>query len=220
MFAQWSWGQDARGATEGLKKSYMEKREGFEQETRKAMKDKDQKQLNRILGILEQNSPNSFDYHLVKYINGNYDFSEEEHLLKAFEMRPTDPIVNREMFAYYHLKNDHAKTNAFAPAILRQHPLLTKHYFKQLSKSHKGGYLLCSGEGDAFPFMALQDKGDVSVDIEVIALDFLQNETYEKKIQKQFGITESFTGNEKAFVSALVKKAGKQMKVSTTVSQS
>ncbi len=203
-----------------LKASYLEKRASYESSATKKIADKNQEELDRIVSVLEENAPNSYEYHLVKYINGNYDVSLKEHLFKAYELKPDEREVKREIFGYYVLIGDAAKQKEFAKLIESTYSKNTLNYFKLLAANPKMKILFLSGEADAYPLMVLQRLGKVRSTIHLINLDFLVNEKYRISTQKKIGMSNvRFHGQENMFINTALSKLMSEAYISTTISQ-
>jgi hypothetical protein len=203
-----------------LKESYFEKRASFEQRSTKAISSANQVELDRIVTILTENAPNSYEYHLVKYVNGNFDASLAIHLLEAYKLKPNSTEVLREMFGYYAMMNDQTKTKEIASVLKNQYTTAEFAYYESLFSTSTGTFYLFSGESDAYPALVLQSLGKIRSNATIINLDFLQNDAYRKRIQSQVGgLNMKFLGNEAAFVSAMINAKSSTFCVSTTVSQ-
>lgn len=203
-----------------LKESYFEKRASFEQRSTKVISPANQVELDRIVNILAENAPNSYEYHLVKYVNGNFDASLANHLLEAYKLKPTSTEVLREMFGYYAMMNDQTKTKEIASVLKNQYTTAELAYYESVFSSSTGTFYLFSGESDAYPALVLQSLGKIRSNVTIINLDFLQNDNYRKRIQSLVGgLNMKFIANEAAFVSAMINAKSSTFCVSTTVSQ-
>lgn len=214
-------GQGASLSPYDLKESYLEKRATYESSSSKIIATENQKELDRLVSVLEENAPNSYEYHLVKYINGNYDLSFKEHLFKAYELKPDTREVKREMFGYYALIGDNAKQKEFAKRIESTYSKNTLNYYKLLTSNSKMKTLFLSGEEDAYPLMVLQSLGKVRSNIHLINLDFLVNEKYRISTQKKIGMSNArFLGRESTFMNSALSALLDKAFISTTISQS
>lgn len=216
-----SYGQSTSMSPKDLYGSYLEKKASSVQSSTKVISASNQAELDRLTGLLESDASASFEYHLVKYINGNYDLSLSKHLFEAAKLKPDDARLNRELFGYYAITGNVAKQKEWSTLIKGQFSTNTLAYYQQVFASKNGGFYVFSSDEDAYPALILQSLGRISNDIKIINLDFLQNETYRKKVQDEIGgINMKFLGNESAFIAALVNTRFANVYVSTTVSQS
>ncbi|MFT5819201.1 MAG: hypothetical protein ACI8ZM_000424 [Crocinitomix sp.] len=220
LIGQSAMGQGASLSPHDLKDSYLEKRASYERSTTKKIADDKQKELNRLVKVLEDNAPNSYEYHLVKYINGNYDLTLKEHLFKAYDLKPDSREVKREMFGYYALVGDKAKQKEFAKLIESTYTKNTLNYYKLLASNPKVKTLFLSGEADAYPMLVLQILGKVRGNIHLVNLDFLVNDIYRLNAQKKIGMSNvQFFGQERAFMTRALSALMAEAFISSTVSQ-
>lgn len=198
----------------------MEKRASYESSSTKAFSETNQAELDRIVKVLEDNAPDSYEYHLVKYINGNYDPSLKDHLFAAYKLKPDEREVNREMFGYYALIGDQAKQKEFALKIKNHYSKNVRNYFKNMVADAQIETIFLSGEEDAYPTLMLQSLGEIRSDITIVNMDFLQNDDYRMKIQRKLGMSNvRFLGMESTFIATALSALGDKAFISTTVSQ-
>ena len=217
---QWSFSQGASLSPYDLKESYLEKRATYESSSTKAISAENQAELDRILAVLEENAPNSYEYHLIKYINGNFNTDLKTHLFKAYELKPDEKEVLIELFGYYSLIDDKASQKLFASKIKRYYSKNVLAYYQFLLDFHAKPFIVFSGEADAYPALILKAEGKIPSGTEIINLDFLQNDAYRRNLQtKVGGVNLKFYQNESAFISALLKANSHKIGVSSTVGQ-
>ncbi len=220
LVGQGAMGQGASLSPHDLKESYLEKRASYESSSTKKIADNNQKELDRLVKVLEDNAPNSYEYHLIKYINGNYDVSLKSHLFKAYELKPDERQVKREMFGYYALIGDKARQKEFAQLIESSYSKNTLNYYQFLVSNSNVKTLFLSGEADAYPLLVLQSLGKVRGDIHLINMDFLVNDSYRKTAQQKIGMSNvRFLGQERTFVNTALSALQTEAFISTTVSQ-
>ncbi len=204
-----------------LKESYLEKRASYESSSTKQIASQNQKELDRIVEVLEVNAPASYEYHLVKYINGNFDVSQKNHLFEAYSLKPDALEVRKEMFGFYALTGDNSKQKEFALKIKNSYSSNVLNYYKVLVSNSKVRTVFLSGEEDAYPLLVLQSLGQIRNDISIVNLDFLQNDDYRKRVQKKLGMSNtSFVGSESKFLTTALGSINDKAFVSTTVGQS
>jgi hypothetical protein len=201
--------------------SYLEKKASSNQSSTKVISATNQAELDRLERLLEENAASSFEYHLVTYMNGNYDLNLSNHLFEAAKLKPDDARVNRELFGYYAITGNTSKQKEIATTVKGQFSTNTFAYYQQLFSGKSSGFFIFSSDEDAYPALILQSQGKIAAGIKIINMDFLQNDMYRKKIQDQVGgMNMKFLGNEAAFISAIVSSKSSSVYVSTTVSQS
>ena len=213
-------GQGASLSPYDLKESYLEKRMRYESSATKKIAAENQQELDRLVRVLEENAPNSYEFHLVKYINGNFDLSLKDHLFKAYELKPDEQQVKREMFGYYALTENNGKQKEFAKLIEASYTQNTLNYYKLLTSNSKIKTLFLSGEADAYPVLVLQSLGKIRKDIELINLDFLLNDKYRMRVQNRIGMSNTpFAGQEHLFIHAANAALSSGVYFSSTISQ-
>ena len=203
-----------------LKESFLEKKAAFRHTGTKTYTTDEEAQLDRIEELLMENAPNSFEFHLVKYMNGRFDFSLSSHLMEAERLQPDNPQLVPELFAYHYIKGNKSQSKELARKILRVVGQSTMDYYQEMVADPTVTIIILSGEQDALPALALQETGKLRSDVQLINLEFLINETYLKNVNGTYGLgMMKFLGNEKKYISALLQKAGNNAAISTTVHQ-
>jgi len=215
-----AYGQGASLSPHDLMENYFEKKNAFRQVGQKEITDQNQKELTRIVTVLEENAPNSYEYHLVKYSNGNYDLKFEKNLFQAYELKPDEKRVQEEMFAYYVLTNNSSKQKELALKLKRKYSQNALSYYTELGRNPSIKNLFLSGSGDAYPFLVLQSVGAISNKINAINLDFITNEMYCKRMAKKIGLEKSTKElNAKNFLNEAIKMNQNGLFISTTINQ-
>lgn len=218
--AQMAFGQGPSLSPHDLKESYLEKRAAFKHHGTKMYTADEQAQLTRIVEILKENAPNSFEYHLVQYLHGRHDFSLVSHLMEAKRLQPDNPELVVALFAYYYLSGKEKEAKILARRMIRALGESTIEYYQEVTADPTIDLLILSGEKDAYPVMALQLVGKLRADIRLVNLDFLLNSNYRKDLNADYGMgNTTFLKNEQNYISRLVKKAGWGVAISTTVHQ-
>lgn len=203
-----------------LKESYLEKRASFERSSTKKIGSDQQKELDRIVTILAENAPNSYEYHFVKYINGNFNTAFKDNLFEAYRLKPDAREVRKEMFGYYALTGNKGKQKELARTLKNSYSTNTKAYYKSLVSSTQITTIFVSGEADAYPLLILQSLGEIRSNIEIVNLDFLQNDSYRKAALQKWGASETaFVGNESSFMKAAMRALKTRAFISSTISQ-
>ena len=205
---------------EEKKKVFLGKKEQFKNTSTKAYNSEEQTELDNLDADLRSVDSESYEYNLVHYVNGNYDLTREENLLKAYALRPDEKEVQLEMFGYYLLKGDKANQEKFAGIIQYYYSDLQYSFYSQLLNNKQKVAIITSGQDDSYPLYVLQLLQKEGKEVMVINLDFLQNENYKNNICKILEVeNEPFLGNEKAFIKMLVYNQKYPAYISTTVHQ-
>ena len=146
-------------------------------------KEQMQLRLNEIAQINNQ----SFEYHLLNYQVGNYDFSKFESLEIAAKLKPSDAIVLKELSAYCYIMNDESKLIqhlASLNAMLVFSKGLELFAVNVLESLPENSVLITHGEQDTYPLLIQQKIKRFRSDVEIISLDHLQSKDYRKRMKK------------------------------------
>ena len=165
-------------------------------------------QLDGIITDMEKNVPQSFEYHYIKYLNGNHDVSQFSHLQKAYELKSDYAALYDEMVAYYEITGNTTKKKEFCKKMEADNewPAHAKNFAQNLLRSvAQNGILITHGELDTYPIYVVQEILSDRKDVKVISWELLHSEEYCKKIEKQHNI--KITWNEKAKADVMSKLA-------------
>lgn len=182
---------------------YESTRYSFYSTTSKELTTKEETELDGIVGDMEDNVPQSFEYHYVKYLHGNHDVSQFSHLQKAYELKPDYSAMYDEMVAYYEITGNTQKKKEFCKKMEanNQWPAHAKNFAQNLLRSvPQNGILITHGELDTYPLFVVQDIVGERKDVKVISWELLHSEAYRKKIEKQYNIKIGWKENAKAEV--------------------
>ena len=174
-FVSGSFGQGASMSPYDLKESFFEKRASYKRSGTKFITAENQAELDRLTMLLEENAPDSYEYHLVKYANSNYGLAEKEHLFEAYKLKPDDRRVQEEMFGYYVITGDQSGQKKLAGQLKKYYGKNVLDYYATLASDPEIKVLFLSGQEDAVPALILQNTGRISTNITVVNLDYLQN---------------------------------------------
>ncbi|PWH86363.1 hypothetical protein DIT68_03740 [Brumimicrobium oceani] len=131
---------------------------------------------------------NSFEYHLLNYQVGNYDFSKIESLEKAAFIRPNSAEVLKEFSAYFYITDREEKLNQYLKSLhsMRVFPMNLDLFAVNLLKSLPANTILIShGENDTYPLLIQQKIKNIRNDVEIISLEHLQSVEYRKRLKKR-----------------------------------
>ncbi|RFC53792.1 hypothetical protein DXU93_11740 [Brumimicrobium aurantiacum] len=156
--------------------------------TRKTPTPKQQKQFEAQLKYIKSLDHKSFDYHLLNYQVGNYDFSRIKSLKTAAKIKPLDFTVLKELSAYYYIIDDQKDLSNHLIKIDQQGYFssdLIAFATNTLLSLPKKSVLVSHGEQDTYPLLIQQKIKNIRSDVEIISLEHLQSEDYRKKLKKQ-----------------------------------
>ena len=200
-----------------LKDEYLSKRNKFIDASTKKFSDTEQTELNSILEQIKTKDENSFEYHLIHYINGNYNTSLKESLFKAYQLNSGDENVLREMLAYY---DNSVKQIEFVKKLQKFYTSTELAYYQDAMPKSANSVLLTSSQEDLFGFLFVQLVYEVGTGVQLLNLDLLKNDDYRANQTGAVGISNiNFLGVETGFVKTLITKSKKKVYVSSTVPQ-
>lgn len=185
------------------KNYYESTRYSYYTATSKELNAAQQDELDEIVKEMELNISESFEYHFVKYINGNHDTKLAAHLQKAYEMQPNNVAVLQEMLAYEEIKGNASKRTEMSRALSnnREWPSGIQHFGQNLLRTLEDrSILITHGEMDTYPTLVAQDAWNERKDVQVISWDLLHSADYRKRIEKKYGISISWNAHNKSAV--------------------
>lgn len=202
-----------------LKDEYFKKRSSFTSSSTKKFSTEEQTELNTYVAKAKELDENSFEYHLMLYVNGNYNTDLKESLFKAYSLNSADKIVIREMLAFYIITANTSKQNEFLSKVSKQYSdSEIKYYTDALDES--AGVILTSGQEDFFGFLSAQLISGIGSSKQIFCLDLMKNDSYRQLVSNNCGINDmTFLGNEKNYLKVLLSTSSKKIAVSMTVPQ-
>ena len=188
-----------------LKDEYLSKRNKFIDASTKKFSDTEQTELNSILEQIKTKDENSFEYHLIHYINGNYNTSLKESLFKAYQLNSGDENVLREMLAYYVITDNSVKQIEFVKKLQKFYTSTELAYYQDAMPKSANSVLLTSSQEDLFGFLFVQLVYEVGTGVQLLNLDLLKNDDYRANQTGAVGISNiNFLGVETGFVKTLI----------------
>ena len=159
----------------------LSKQQSSTQRTQRTPSAAQQTQMNQVVDDLEQNAPESFEFHYLKYVAGNYNVALIDDLKKAESLRPQNSDVQIQMAAYNIIVNDQTNAQVYLEKLIKSTRLSQEvlDYAEDLLKSAPDkGTLITHGFDDTYACYYLQTVKKVRSDVRLISLDFLQSEKY------------------------------------------
>ncbi len=159
----------------------LSKQQSSTQRTQRTPSAAQQTQMNQVVDDLEQNAPESFEFHYFKYVAGNYNVALIDDLKKAESLRPQNSDVQIQMAAYNIIVNDQTNAQVYLEKLIKSTRLSQEvlDYAEDLLKSAPDkGTLITHGFDDTYACYYLQSVKKVRSDVRLISLDFLQSEKY------------------------------------------
>ena len=156
----------------------LSKQQAATQRTQRTPNSMQQEQMNNVVLQLEENSPESFEFHYFKYVAGNYNVDLIDHLKKAEVLRPANSDVQIQLAAYYLIMKDSKNAQIYLDKIIASTRLSKDviDYAEDLIQSApENGTLITHGFDDSFATAYVQLSRKIRPDVKLISLDFLQN---------------------------------------------
>jgi hypothetical protein len=187
----------------------LNKKKSMYQNNQKNPTKEQQKSMDEAINELEILAPQSFEYHLYKYIAGNHNVNLASHLLEAKRMQAKNPELQVQLTAYYFINGD-KKSLIETLKLLKENGKIESdlvRYAKHLLSSvKKNGTLITHGFDDTYAILFLQHIESYREDVTVISMDFLQSDFYKNKLlDKGYALPKSELINAD-FIAQLVKK--------------
>jgi len=203
-----------------LKESYFKKRTKFTDASTKKFSAEEQTELNGILDQIKTKGPESFEYYLISYVNGNYNLDLKENLFKAYALNATDAIVIGEMLGYYIMTSNLAKQKEFVQKVQKNYTAAELAYYQDAMPTGSNAILIVANQEDMYAFLGLKLLSSFGSDVNLVNLDFLKNSSYRSSVSTMAGISDAtFLGAESNYVKSLISASTKKVFVSTTVPQ-
>lgn len=199
----------------------LSKQQAATQRTRRTPNSMQQEQMNNVVLQLEENSPESFEFHYYKYVAGNYNVDLIEHLKKAELLRPANSDIQIQLAAYYLIMKDSKNALIYMDKIIASTRLSKDviDYAEDLIQSApENGTLITHGFDDSFATAYVQLSKKIRSDVKLISLDFLQSEKYQQNLKSEGFNLPSRTIIDVAYFQDFCYKNGlKNLSISMTV---
>lgn len=198
----------------------ISKSQASTQRTQRSPTISQQQQMNSVVQNLEENSPESFEYHYFKYVAGNYNVELIDELKKAETLRPTNSDVQIQMAGYYMIMRDSKNSLIYLQKLVASTRLNKDviDYAEDLLKSvPENGTLITHGFDDTYAAAYIQMSQKIRSDVRLISLDFLQSEKYKENLKSEgFSLPARTIVDIQYFQDFCVKNALKSLGISMT----
>lgn len=178
-----------------LKGEYLSLRQNSYSQSGKHISLSEQKKLNVVLDQLERSYKDQYECLFVQMVNSNFNDSFPILLKAAVQKRETNEIlpyaiaaaeIEQDKTAY----TQWVKTLNSKKGITRDESEWARNL---LSSVTNNAYLFTYGYKDTYPLLILQETKGIRTDVKIINIEWLQNDSYRKRILNQIGV--SYTGN-------------------------
>lgn len=146
-----------------------------------------QLKVDQLVREMKSTDSTSFNYHLTKFIAGNYNTENSYHINQAFSQNPNDKDVLKQITALSVIEADSAKTlNLLELQVQNNH--LDQNFIDYgsdlLMSVPNNSTLITHSFDDTYGSLYNQLKFNQRKDVKVINLDFCQSETYRNNMNK------------------------------------
>lgn len=147
--------------------------------------------LEAIAADLQVNIPNTFEYHLVSYIQGNQSEAAFEHLQKAFSMNPERYETWDAFITKAEMDGD---SKAMKPFFEKWYghelysPGVISWNYNVLIGLDPDAIILTFGDNDTYPLWFLQQIKNIRKDVKIWNTSLLTDLDYRKMVFKKAGI--------------------------------
>jgi hypothetical protein len=203
---------------------YKSNRYGYYSSESKELSTSEQGTLDDIVEEMEKNVPETYEYHYISYLNGNYDPSEVNHLQRAYELRPSSVELYDDFVAHYEIVNNKLKKTEFCQKLNSSndiHKDVMNYNYNVLMSLDPNAILITNGKNDTYPIWMWQEVKNVRKDVTVLNLDLLQVDEYRTRKLKELNLSsgQAIENNQTAFLKDLASRnQGKLIYLALTVS--
>jgi hypothetical protein len=145
-----------------------------------------QDQIDQELYRLQQLSPNSFEYHLNKYIAGKYDLALSAHLQQATQLDPENPKLTNLWVAHASISGDEKLAAKYLSDWFSVQPdsqCIVTYARDLLNSVDDNGTLIVHAIQDTYSVLYVQFNLGIRRDVRVISLEWLQSQTYRDNVK-------------------------------------
>ncbi|MDZ4667488.1 MAG: hypothetical protein SGJ00_06355 [bacterium] len=147
------------------------------------------KQQGDIIDEMEKAVPNSFDYHLAKWMHNGQNFDYIKHLQKAGELGQNRTEHLSDMAGWGEIEGNREKRNKYCKIWLEKglvSPGLMYYNYNTLVGLKQNAIILTFGDNDTYPLWLLQSKG-IRTDVTVINAYLFLIDDYRNRVMKELG---------------------------------
>lgn len=183
--------------------------------------------LSSLVAQMEKKVPDSYEYHLIRWLNGGNNEELLPHLQKAEALGADRYEHLEDLIVWKEMEGRTAERNAAGQrwfASGQTSPGLLNYTYNVLAGLPENAILITAGDNDTFPAWILQARGFRS-DVLVLNTSLLQKELYRKRIFGELGIAdlpldfsasaEIFAAQQQAFEKKLVERLAANKKART-----
>lgn len=147
--------------------------------------------IQSIVEEMKEYIPNSYEYNIIKWLNGGNNKKNYPYLIKAHELRPREIEPMIDLLTYHELDGNIEKRNYFAKLWYESgevSPGLLNYNYNVLQSLKSNAVILTYGDNDTYPLWILQIVHNVRPDVKVLNFSLVHNYEYAKKINSSLEI--------------------------------
>jgi hypothetical protein len=191
------------------------------QSTQRSPTAQQQLQIDLLVNELENQDSASFDYHLNKFVAGNYNLERKHHLQKAKQISPDDARILKQLTAVALIESDSLDLLGYLEDQVES-GVLSSEYIEYgsdlLLSAPENSTLITHSFEDTYATLYNQLKFKKNTDITVINLDFLQSVAYRKNLHRlNYIIPEESVVNTQFLTRFCALNSAKQIALSMTL---
>ena len=155
------------------------------------LSDQKQGRLDKIVQEMESSVPSSFEYHYVKYWNGNHDPKLFTHLQQAYTLQPNNAELYDDFIAHYEVTGNRTKRQEFCSKWVGAGKVeqgVLDYNYNVLMSVEPGAILITNGEYDTYPIWSLEARERNLPNVTVLYLDLLHIAEYRNRVLSGLGI--------------------------------
>jgi hypothetical protein len=147
--------------------------------------------LNNIVAQMEKRVPKSYEYHYIKWLNGNNDLSLFPYLEKAHELAPQQPEPVMSLIYYYEITCDSVRRNQCIHDfyVLGDYSAGMLNYgYNLIIGLDQNAFIFTEGDKDTDAILILQQGMGIRKDLKMLNLNLLLIPDYRERVFSEFGI--------------------------------
>lgn len=191
------------------------------QSTQRSPTNLQQMQMDQLVKQLKNQDSTAFEYHINKFISGNYNVELKQQLQIANQLNPNDTRVLKQLAAVAFIELDTISLlknleTQVDRGILNQEVL--SYCADMLSSAPPQGTLITHSFDDTYATLYNQLKFNNNTDVTILNLDFFQSSFYRKKVSEmEYIVPESKLVNTQFLVDFCNLNTSKSLALSLTI---
>ncbi|MEM7040414.1 MAG: hypothetical protein AAF570_25835, partial [Bacteroidota bacterium] len=147
--------------------------------------------VDKVVEKMSKAIPNTFVYHHTASWHSQDRKVKFEHLQKAFDIDPSHPKVNEDLFTHHYVHAEWEKADEYMQNWYEKQttaPQLIHYCFNILNSTEKDAVLFLFADNDSYPTWMLQTGQGLRTDVSAINLFILMDEDYARKALAHYNL--------------------------------